>query len=123
MGGSGSALGGAVSGFGGVVFDANGNMGVYYGGGWGLAVGAGAVIGPQIGFSNGNGINAISGPFVDIGGGGGAGAAGAVNYFGGWTDGQFVQGGYASIGAGFGGSASGGFTFTQVIPIGTPSCR
>jgi hypothetical protein len=110
----------AGSAFAGIVVDRSDNVAAYYGEGAGLAAGSGASLAVQAGFSNGTGTHSISGPFADVGAGGGAGAAGGADYFGGWTDGQLVQGGSASVGVGLGGSASAQTTFTNIVG---PSCR
>jgi hypothetical protein len=63
--------------------------------------------GVQGGFSNGQTICDIGGPFVDIGGGGGVGGrAGADYYAGATSDGRWIQGGTATFGPVLGGSAS-----------------
>ena len=110
--------------FAGFVFDNHGHFGTYAGGGGGVAVGAAASGGVQVGISNGYSICAFGGPFVNYSGTLGVEAAGTADYFEGSGDapGGRVRGGGVTVGVGGGGSASAATTVTHISPFAGHQC-
>jgi hypothetical protein len=110
--------------FAGLLFDSHGHTGIYMGGGGGVAVGAAASGGIQAGFSNGNSICAMGGPFTNYSGTFGAEASGTADYFegGGDAPGGTVSGGGLTGGVGGGCAASASYTVTTIHPFGAYSC-
>jgi RHS repeat-associated protein len=111
-------------GFGGIVYDNQGNWGWYWGGGGGLGVGGRVFLGGSGSTSNGRNICDFGGPFANINLGAGLGPyASADGYAGTTGDGYHVVGGGVTLGAGVGGGASGGGTKTWVYPFLGPLAR
>jgi hypothetical protein len=113
----------AVSLAGGLVIDANRNLGVYAVYGWGVGTGVRSSTVLQVSGSKGRGIKSITGSFADGGGGGGAGALGSVNYFAGYTDNnELVQGIALGLGGGGGPASAAQRTNTRMLPLSSTNC-
>ena len=110
--------------FAGLAIDSHGRVASYWGGGVGMAAGAGWSGGVQAAASNGNQVCALGGPFVNVSGTGGAVLAGTFDYFEGSGDapGGLVQGGGGTVGVGGGGAASVQVTRTKVVPVSGQPC-
>jgi RHS repeat-associated protein len=110
----------AGSGFSGLAIDSHGHIATYWGGGAGLAQGAGVSGGVQLAGSNGNSVCALGGPFTNVSGTAGYELAGTGDYFQGAGDapGGTVKGGGVTLGVGAGGAASIQETGTSVHPFG-----
>lgn len=110
----------AGSGFAGFAIDRGGHVAAYWGGGGGMAAGAGVSGGVQFAGSNGNSVCALGGPFTNVSGTAGYELAGTGDYFQGAGDapGGLVQGGGVTLGVGGGGAASLQVTGTSVHPFG-----
>ena len=110
----------AGSGFAGIAIDSHGHVATYWGGGGGMAGGAGFSGGIQLAGSNGNSVCALGGPFTNVSGTAGYELAGTGDYFqgAGAGPGGVVQGGGVTLGIGGGGAASVQVTGTSVHPFG-----
>lgn len=104
---------------GGIAWDGHGNVAPYVEGGGGASTSPDASIGLALHQSNGDSINDLNGPFVNVAAGGGWGAHATGDAFTGQgSQGQLVEGGGLTIGIGIGAGASTTITGTSVgVPI------
>lgn len=112
----GTLFGVSLTGFGGIALDNEGNIALYYGGGFGGGAGAHATLGVSFQGSNAKTVCDLTGNFTNLSLGAGTGLDATVDAFGGPSDHGLVTGGGLTIGAGLGASAFGGVTNTQ-MPI------
>lgn len=104
----------------GFAIDGHGNVTTYTYDGLGGALGTpGASVGVQAAVSNGSTVCDLAGPFsnVSLGGGWGPDATGDA-FWGAGSQGQLVQGGGLTLGAGIGASGFVGQTNTTLGPVG-----
>ena len=104
---------------GGIAWDGHGNVAPYVEGGGGASTSPDASIGVALHQSNGDLINDLNGPFVNVAAGGGWGPHATGDAFTGrGSQGQLVEGGGLTIGIGIGAGASTTITGTSVgVPI------
>ena len=108
---------------GGIAFDGHGNVAPYGEVGGGASTSPDAAIGVAVHESNGDSISDLEGPFVNVAVGGGWGPHATGDTFTGiGSQGQLVEGGGLTIGAGIGAGASTTITNTTIgVPLSCPA--